>query len=88
MMEDMQKQMKYIMPIMIGVFAYNFPLGLSLYWNTFTVFTLWRKKKSSQTAPVPQEALLEDELKQEPKEKQKSAKKQTASKSKRRKKKK
>jgi YidC/Oxa1 family membrane protein insertase len=34
----MQKQMSIMMPLMIGFFAYNFPLGLSLYWNTFTVF--------------------------------------------------
>jgi len=34
----MQKQMMLMMPIMIGFFAYSFPLGLSLYWNTFTVF--------------------------------------------------
>ncbi len=34
----MQKQMSIMMPLMIGYFAYTFPLGLSLYWNTFTVF--------------------------------------------------
>jgi YidC/Oxa1 family membrane protein insertase len=34
----MQKQMMFMMPIMIGFFAYTFPLGLSLYWNTYTVF--------------------------------------------------
>lgn len=34
----MQKQMTIMMPIMIGFFAYSFPLGLSLYWNTFTIF--------------------------------------------------
>ncbi|MBI2611593.1 YidC/Oxa1 family membrane protein insertase [Candidatus Gottesmanbacteria bacterium] len=34
----MQKQMGIMMPLMIGFFAYSFPIGLSLYWNTFTVF--------------------------------------------------
>ena len=34
----MQKQMMIMMPLMIGFFAYSFPVGLSLYWNTFTVF--------------------------------------------------
>jgi len=34
----MQKQMSIMMPLMIGFFAYTFPLGLSLYWNTFTIF--------------------------------------------------
>lgn len=34
----MQKQMSVMMPLMIGFFAYSFPLGLALYWNTFTIF--------------------------------------------------
>ncbi len=33
-----QKQSLYIFPIMIGFFSYTFPIGLSLYWNTFTIF--------------------------------------------------
>lgn len=33
-----QTQSTYIFPIMIGVFSYTFPIGLSLYWNTFTLF--------------------------------------------------
>lgn len=36
----MQKQMAIMMPLMIGYFAYTFPLGLSLYWNTYTVFAI------------------------------------------------
>lgn len=31
-------QSTYIFPVMIGFFSYTFPLGLSLYWNTFTIF--------------------------------------------------
>lgn len=34
----MQKQMLYVFPVMIGFFSYQFPVGLSLYWNTFTLF--------------------------------------------------
>ena len=34
----MQKQMSIMMPLMIGFFAYSFPLGLSLYWNTYSLF--------------------------------------------------
>jgi YidC/Oxa1 family membrane protein insertase len=34
----MQTQMLYMLPVMIGVFSYGFPIGLSLYWNTFTFF--------------------------------------------------
>jgi YidC/Oxa1 family membrane protein insertase len=33
-----QKQILYVLPIMIGVFSYGFPIGLSLYWNTFSLF--------------------------------------------------
>lgn len=33
-----QTQSTYIFPVMIGFFSYTFPVGLSLYWNTFTIF--------------------------------------------------
>ena len=33
-----QTQSLFIFPIMIGFFSHTFPVGLSLYWNTFTVF--------------------------------------------------
>lgn len=36
-MASMQSQMAYIMPAMIAFFSYGFPVGLSLYWNTFTI---------------------------------------------------
>jgi len=57
-----QKQSLYIFPLMIGFFSYQFPVGLSLYWITFTVFGIIqqylmdRKKKSlvslSKTLPA------------------------------------
>lgn len=34
----MQTQSIYIIPLVIGYSSFSFPLGLSLYWNTFTVF--------------------------------------------------
>lgn len=34
----MQTQMKYMFPLMIGWISFAFPLGLTLYWNTFTIF--------------------------------------------------
>ncbi len=55
-----QSQSLYIFPLMIGFFSYSFPIGLSLYWNTFSVFgiiqqyqisgwgglsDLWKRKK-------------------------------------------
>ncbi|TSC87832.1 MAG: Uncharacterized protein G01um10147_335 [Microgenomates group bacterium Gr01-1014_7] len=36
-MASMQGQMTYLMPIMIGYFAFQFPVGLAIYWNTFTI---------------------------------------------------
>lgn len=41
---DFQKamgmQMKYILPVMIGWFSYTLPVGLSLYWNIFSLFSI------------------------------------------------
>lgn len=34
----LQTQSLYIFPVMIGFFSFQFPVGLSLYWNTFTLF--------------------------------------------------
>ena len=36
-MAQVSQQMAMVMPLMIAFFAYGFPVGLSLYWNTFTV---------------------------------------------------
>ncbi len=42
--EDFQKamntQMKFIFPLMIGWFSYSLPIGLSLYWNIFSIFSI------------------------------------------------
>lgn len=47
--EDMQKimstQMKYMFPLMIGWFSYTLPIGLSLYWNIFSIFSIIQYKK-------------------------------------------
>ena len=37
-MADMQKQMMLITPVMFGFFAFQLPIGLSLYWNIFGLF--------------------------------------------------
>ncbi len=42
-MVAMQKQMGLIMPVMIGYFAFSFPIGLALYWNTFTLFGIMQQ---------------------------------------------
>lgn len=33
-----QTQSLYIFPLMIGFFSWSFAIGLSFYWNTFTIF--------------------------------------------------
>jgi YidC/Oxa1 family membrane protein insertase len=35
---EMQKQMAIISPLMFGFFAYQFPIGLALYWNLSGIF--------------------------------------------------
>lgn len=47
--EDMQvamaKQMKIMFPLMIGYFSYVFPVGLALYWNIFSLFSIITSRK-------------------------------------------
>ena len=33
-----QTQSMYLLPVMVGFFSYSLPFGLSLYWNTLTIF--------------------------------------------------
>lgn len=42
---DMQKQMAIMSPIMFGFFAFQFPLGLSLYWNVFGLFGIMQQMR-------------------------------------------
>ena len=61
--EDFQKamntQMKYVFPLMIGWFALRMPIGLALYWNIFSVFSIIQyelhKKNNSVVKLVSQE---------------------------------
>jgi YidC/Oxa1 family membrane protein insertase len=43
MAADMQKQMAIITPLMFGYFAFQFPLGLALYWNVFGIFGIMQQ---------------------------------------------
>ncbi|MFH1535952.1 MAG: YidC/Oxa1 family membrane protein insertase, partial [Patescibacteria group bacterium] len=36
-MGQVQSQMVYLMPLMIGYFAFSFPVGLAIYWNVYTI---------------------------------------------------
>ena len=50
-----QTQSLYMFPRMIGFFSFQFPLGLSLYWNTFTLFAMiqqYKMKPVMTPAPV------------------------------------
>lgn len=46
---EMQKQMAMITPVMFGMFAYQFPLGLALYWNVFGLFGIIQQIKINKT---------------------------------------
>lgn len=41
----MNTQMKYVFPFMIGYFAFTLPVGLSLYWNIFSLFSILQYRK-------------------------------------------
>lgn len=46
-MAAMQSQMMYMMPLMVGYFAFQFPIGLALYWNTFTILGIVQQHRIS-----------------------------------------
>jgi YidC/Oxa1 family membrane protein insertase len=39
----MQSQMTFMMPLMIGFFSWQFPVGLALYWNTLTLLGIFQQ---------------------------------------------
>lgn len=49
--QDFQKamnmQMKYFFPVMIAWFSYTLPVGLSLYWNIFSLFSIMQYRQLS-----------------------------------------
>jgi len=51
MNEMMQKQMTIMMPLMIGFFAFSFPIGLALYWNTYTIFGIIQQRHLNKNVP-------------------------------------
>ena len=44
-LSSVQGQMMYLMPLMIGYFAFQFPVGLAIYWNTFTIMGIIQQYK-------------------------------------------
>ncbi len=70
----MNTQMKYFFPIMIGYFSYTLPMGLSIYWNIFSLFSILqhfhinRDKKTVELIDATGENVLEPESVEMPKE--------------------
>ncbi len=52
MAADMQKQMAIITPLMFGYFAWQFPLGLALYWNVFGLFGIMQQLLVNRANPT------------------------------------
>ena len=52
-MTQVQSQMVYLMPIMIGYFAFNFPIGLAIYWNTYTILGIIQQHRVSGWGGLP-----------------------------------
>lgn len=46
-MASVQTQMMYMMPLMIGFFSWQFPIGLAIYWNTFTILGILQQYRVS-----------------------------------------
>lgn len=46
-MGQVQSQMVYLMPLMIGYFAYQFPVGLAIYWNMYTILGIIQQHRVS-----------------------------------------
>ncbi len=44
----MNTQMKFIFPLMIGWFSYTLPIGLSLYWNIFSLFSIIQYRRMNK----------------------------------------
>ena len=44
-MSQVQSQMVYLMPVMIGYFAFSFPIGLAIYWNVYTILGIIQQYK-------------------------------------------
>lgn len=52
-MSAVQSQMVYLMPIMIGYFAFQFPVGLAIYWNTYTILGIIQQYKVAGWGGLP-----------------------------------
>ena len=53
MQAAMQQQMTFMMPLMIGFAAFQFPIGLALYWNTLTILGIIQQYMITGWAGLP-----------------------------------
>lgn len=56
--QALQTQSLYMFPLILGYISYTFPLGLSLYWNTFTIFGMIQQYLLQKETPAVQEAII------------------------------
>ncbi len=76
----MNTQMRYIFPVMIGWFAYTLPVGMSLYWNIFSIFSIVQYQQLKTKSVPALEIVMEegaqeiDEMRGSKKKKKKSSK--------------
>ncbi|HRN70427.1 MAG TPA: YidC/Oxa1 family membrane protein insertase [Candidatus Woesebacteria bacterium] len=76
----MNTQMKYFFPVMIGYFSYTLPMGLSVYWNIFSIFSILqhfhinKNKKTIELIDATGENVLEPETVEMPKKVKKKKK--------------
>lgn len=52
-MSMMQSQMIYMMPLMVGIFAFQFPIGIALYWNVFSLLGIYQQHRVSGWGSLP-----------------------------------
>lgn len=77
----MNTQMKYFFPVMIGYFSYTLPIGLSVYWNIFSLFSILqhfhinRTKKSIELLDASGDNVLTPDVIEMPKVEKKKKKK-------------
>ncbi len=48
----MQKEMMILFPLMLGWMSFNFPIGLALYWNIFTLFGIVQALQMNKKPPL------------------------------------
>jgi len=57
MARSMQLQMRYVMPVIVGVIAYTLPAIVAIYWTTSNIFTIFQEifvRKRFNKTPISQ----------------------------------